>query len=1111
MAGGGGRLRQLNRTATFAWSPGPQLPLLAVGTVAGALDASFSTATELEIVDLGLDADDGASPHLNGADASRRFNRLAWSMAGGPHGSKEHGILAGGLENGELGLWNPAAIINGGESLLTKTGAHSGPVRGLDFNPLQPNLLSTGSNDGEIFIWDLANPTKPYAPATKSTKLEDVTCVAWNRQVAHILASASTNGYTVIWDLRNRRELIQLAHPGGRKGITAISWNPDTPTQIVTASDDDNSPALLVWDLKNARAPEKSLVGHTKGVLSVAWCPKDSDLMLSCGKDNRTLLWNPSTTENLGTVDVTGNWAFEVQWCPRNPDLLAIGGFDGIIAVHSLQRHGTGEADHAGVAVGVTDDPFAFGAQGNDSKPAISLQRPPKWMRRPCGASFSFGGKLLCFRNSTKPEGNAAVPSVVSLVVATEPTFDRRVAAAEDAALSGTSQSFAALCQSLAQSVPASSEDRDVWLFLSKLFSDTPRAEIVKHLGFNAPSVSADGYHPVSRSVASLERPIHPTEGTAPFALYPDVIATADPQGAARPLPVDLSNELTKSLVAGDLGACVEKCLAAEQFTDALLLAVCGGPDLLSRTRAAVLQKMMKEKPYARVLGACLDGRVVDVVRGADLTGKRWKDWKDLLVLICTYAAEADFPPACELLAGKIGERAKSAAADEKPSLDLAALLVQVAAGDAANVLERWVVNGMSAKGPPTVLRERLALLQDLAEKLLVLRQCLDIEGALETSGFTPGIRALLFRYAQFAECVANEGNLDWAWRSLERIPAHSFEDEHEQHMVAVLRDRVFQALSETTQASVGNVPEAAFEINEMGLVPVETHGQDLAAPSHLAQAPVPWSGEGLSAGSYQIVPPGPPQPQPPAPYTQQPGPASYTYVQQPAAMPSYYGQPQTVAPQSYAPLGPAVPAVQPGVFPLAPARPTPPPPQTSSLPPPAFNDPPMVSSPQRFMPAANPRVAPIVAPMPSSQPASVQPPPAMPKAPTFGFPPPPAAASTAIAPPPQNTWTPAAVAPPPASNFSHAPQPGAAGSAQQIPGVFATPAPPRPQGGVGVPTPGPQMPSSVTPRTPPLGMGGRAPSAGPVQSAPPPVAEAAPPAKKRLRKLPSPSFSYRL
>lgn len=71
--GGSGRLRQLDRTATFAWSPGAHLPWLAVGTVAGALDASFSTATELEIVDLGLDSGidndfiDVGLPGVNGA------------------------------------------------------------------------------------------------------------------------------------------------------------------------------------------------------------------------------------------------------------------------------------------------------------------------------------------------------------------------------------------------------------------------------------------------------------------------------------------------------------------------------------------------------------------------------------------------------------------------------------------------------------------------------------------------------------------------------------------------------------------------------------------------------------------------------------------------------------------------------------------------------------------------------------------------------------------------------------------------------------------------------------------------------------------------------------
>ncbi len=43
-------LKSIRRTATVAWSlSNPNDPLLATGTVAGALDDSFSNTTELEI------------------------------------------------------------------------------------------------------------------------------------------------------------------------------------------------------------------------------------------------------------------------------------------------------------------------------------------------------------------------------------------------------------------------------------------------------------------------------------------------------------------------------------------------------------------------------------------------------------------------------------------------------------------------------------------------------------------------------------------------------------------------------------------------------------------------------------------------------------------------------------------------------------------------------------------------------------------------------------------------------------------------------------------------------------------------------------------------------
>jgi len=49
------RLREIPRTAAFAWSPEAATPLIAAGTKAGAVAADFSNETTLEIWDLDLD------------------------------------------------------------------------------------------------------------------------------------------------------------------------------------------------------------------------------------------------------------------------------------------------------------------------------------------------------------------------------------------------------------------------------------------------------------------------------------------------------------------------------------------------------------------------------------------------------------------------------------------------------------------------------------------------------------------------------------------------------------------------------------------------------------------------------------------------------------------------------------------------------------------------------------------------------------------------------------------------------------------------------------------------------------------------------------------------
>lgn len=59
-----------------------------------------------------------------------------------------------------------------------------------------------------------------------------------------------------------------------RGGISAVEWSPDNvsdsvspkefilmqqpqPTKLITASEDDGLPVVMMWDLRNSRAPEK--------------------------------------------------------------------------------------------------------------------------------------------------------------------------------------------------------------------------------------------------------------------------------------------------------------------------------------------------------------------------------------------------------------------------------------------------------------------------------------------------------------------------------------------------------------------------------------------------------------------------------------------------------------------------------------------------------------------------------------------------------------------------------------------------------------------------------------------------------------------------------------
>ncbi|CAF4412268.1 unnamed protein product, partial [Rotaria magnacalcarata] len=56
----------------------------------------------------------------------------------------------------------------------------------------------------------------------------------------------------------------------------------------------DQSAAIQLWDLRYGASPMKLLSGHTRGILDLQWSPNDSNLLMSSGKDNKIICWNPN-------------------------------------------------------------------------------------------------------------------------------------------------------------------------------------------------------------------------------------------------------------------------------------------------------------------------------------------------------------------------------------------------------------------------------------------------------------------------------------------------------------------------------------------------------------------------------------------------------------------------------------------------------------------------------------------------------------------------------------------------------------------------------------------------------------------------------------------------
>ncbi|XP_076901787.1 protein transport protein SEC31 homolog B-like [Bidens hawaiensis] len=901
-------IKEVNRSASVAFAP--DAPFIAAGTMAGAVDMSFSSSANLEIFRLDFQSDLRNLPLAGAVPSSEPFNRLSWGKSPVP-GSEDFalGLLAGGLVDGNIGIWNPKILISSEDNegtLIQQLSRHKGPVRGLEFSSLSPNHLASGAEEGEICIWDIAKPTEPtHFPPLKgsaSAKQGEISFLSWNMKVQPILASTSINGTTVVWDLRKQKPIISFSD-SVRRRCSVLQWHPDFATQLIVASDDDNSPSLRIWDMRNTMSPLRELSGHSKGVVAMSWCPSDSTYLLTCAKDNRTICWDTNTTEIISELPAGTNWNFDVHWYPKIPGIISASSFDGKIGIYNIEacaRYGAGENFYGSAPL-----------------------KAPKWYQRKAGVSFGFGGKLVSF-HSTGSSGPSEV-NVHDLV--TEHNLVTTSSEFEAAMRSGDRSTLRLLCDKKTQE-SESEEEKETWGFLKVMFEDdgTARTKLLNHLGFTLPEVH-DEVQELSQELNSLNFEEQETS-KEPFAAgnqtpvdngedffnnlpspkcdtpvsipgknteeYVPNFEEASKEGDLHVGSADPSfnDAVQRALVVGDYKGAVALCIAADKMADALVIAQVGGALLWETTRDQYLKK--NRSPYLKVVAAMVNNDLVSLVNTRPL-----KSWKETLALLCTVSFVEEEWILCDTLASRLVAAGNT----------LAATLCYICAGNIDKTVEIWSKNVTGDHKGESYVEQ----LQDLMEKTVVL--------ALATGQkrFSASLCKLVEKYA---EILASQGLLTTAMEYLKLMGTEDLSPE-----LVILRDRI--ALSsepekETTQSRdfVHTQPQmgAVYGSNQQTNTIVEPSRNYYQDGNSYQQPPEPlYNPQYQQPQQPSLFVPTPAAHMPPVgfnppPVTTQPAPKVFVPTTPPVMRNAdQYQQPPTLGSQLYPSQGNANPIYQPG------------------------------------------------------------------------------------------------------------------------------------------------------------------------------------------------------
>ena len=333
----------------------------------------------------------------------------------------------------------------------------------------------------------------------------------------------------------------------------------------------------------------------------------------SCGKDNRTILWdllalrpiadipndvvepvedfNSSQSGAMFGANGLGSAQqrrYDIQWSPLKRGVLATSSLDRKVQVHSV--------------IGL----------------ATKCGRPPKWMKPSSSVTCGFGGTVASCGNTDKIVRMKKVVEQPELVQAST-EFESQL----------ESTNVADFCMKKGTAA-RSLEEQQTWGFMKVIFASNARQELVKHLGFDAETVA---------QAAKEYAEATPNGGIPP----------PPPPGKAADMSKAAEEAVKNALLVGNFEAAVECCFRTENYADALMLASCGGGELWAKTQQRYFESETEKRPFLSIVSAVLRNQLGELVVSSDPA-----KWQETLALLSTYGQSDEFPNLCVALGDRL-------------------------------------------------------------------------------------------------------------------------------------------------------------------------------------------------------------------------------------------------------------------------------------------------------------------------------------------------------------------------------------------------------------------------------------------------------------------------